>query len=168
MAAGFEVTAKSKSRKVGHSGPAPTFDRIRPLAGRIRIIESADKPGSVGDSHSSGISITTDLKQPTRIQCEPHLWIPIWPCSERGLPCHELLPVARCALTAPFHPYRPAEAGVGGLLSAALSVGSRLPGVTWRSALRSPDFPPPGASFTAETVMDAGLAATAWPTRRQD
>ncbi len=31
--------------------------------------------------------------------------IPIWSCSERGLPCHKLLPVARCALTAPFHPY---------------------------------------------------------------
>ena len=34
------------------------------------------------------------------------------------------------------------------LFSVALSVGSRLPGVTWHSALRSPDFPPP-ASDTA-------------------
>ena len=32
--------------------------------------------------------------------------VPIWPCSEWGLHCHELLPVARCALTAPFHPYQ--------------------------------------------------------------
>jgi len=30
---------------------------------------------------------------------------------------------------------------LGGLLSAALSVGSHLPGVTWHSALWSPDFP---------------------------
>ena len=30
---------------------------------------------------------------------------------------------------------------LGGLLSAALSVGSHPPGVTWRSALWSPDFP---------------------------
>ena len=30
----------------------------------------------------------------------------------------------------------------GGLLSVALSVGSRRPGVTWHSALWSPDFPP--------------------------
>jgi len=30
----------------------------------------------------------------------------------------------------------------GGLLSAALSVGSRPPGVTWHLALWSPDFPP--------------------------
>ena len=29
----------------------------------------------------------------------------------------------------------------GGIFSVALSVSSRLPGVTWRPALRSPDFP---------------------------
>jgi len=34
----------------------------------------------------------------------------------------------------------------GGFLSAALSVGSRRPGVTWHSALWSPDFPPPDVS----------------------
>ena len=52
--------------------------------------------------------------------------------------------VVRCALTAPFHPYRPSTEvdGVGGLLSAALSVGSHPPGVTWHPVLRSPDFPP--------------------------
>src|SRR5690606_34674494 len=57
---------------------------------------------------------------------------------------HRLLPAARCALTAPFHPCRrPVETGhVGGVLSVALSVGSRPPGVTWRPALWSPDFPP--------------------------
>ena len=31
--------------------------------------------------------------------------IPIWSCSEWGLPSPRLLPAARCALTAPFHPY---------------------------------------------------------------
>ncbi len=31
---------------------------------------------------------------------------PIWSCSEWGLPCRVVLPPARCALTAPFHPYR--------------------------------------------------------------
>jgi len=72
--------------------------------------------------------------------------IPIWPCSERGLPCHKLLPVARCALTAPFHPYLPpyripVKINEGGLLSAALSVRSRAPAVSRRSTLWSPDFP---------------------------
>ena len=44
----------------------------------------------------------------------------------------------------------PALARLGGLLSAALSVSSHFPGVTWRSALRSPDFPPPLRAATAE------------------
>ena len=35
------------------------------------------------------------------------------------------------------------SAGVGGIFSVALSVGSRPPGVTWHPALRGPDFPPP-------------------------
>jgi len=45
------------------------------------------------------------VKRPTRIHCEQQKRIPIWPCSEWGLHCHKLLPDARCALTAPFHPY---------------------------------------------------------------
>jgi len=40
-------------------------------------------------------------------------------------------PAARCALTAPFHPYpRAVAGGAGGLLSVALSLGSPPPGVT--------------------------------------
>jgi len=72
--------------------------------------ESADKPGSVVDSHSSRRYVTLALKQPTRTQRGPRRWVPIWSCSEWGLPCHVLLPAARCALTAPFHPYRPRKA----------------------------------------------------------
>ena len=68
--------------------------------------ELADKPGSVVDNHSSGMYVTVHLKRPTRIQRGPRRWIPIWSCSERGLPSPQLLPIARCALTAPFHPYR--------------------------------------------------------------
>ena len=68
---------------------------------------------------------------------------PIWPCSERGLPCRScyqdrgaLLP-HRFTLTSVDRGLR-----FGGLFSVALSVGSRPPGVTWRSTLWSPDFPP--------------------------
>jgi hypothetical protein len=112
--------------------------------------ESAYKPGSVENSHSSGTHVTVRLKQPTR----KHTWatrcclltgsdFPIWPCSRWGLPCRAMLPPTRCALTAPFHPYHEAVAGThGGLLSVALSVGSRPPGVTWHLARWSPDFPP--------------------------
>ncbi len=44
----------------------------------------------------------------------------------------------------------------GGLFSVALSVGSRPPGVTWHSALWSPDFPPDSAFQPYRTI--------AWPT----
>ena len=39
----------------------------------------------------------------------------------------------------------------GGLLSVALSVGSHPPGVTWRSALWSPDFPPRSTKTTSRS-----------------
>ena len=83
---------------------------------------AGNKPGSVIDNHSSGIAVTGYLKQPTREPVRNRRWAtpkrpywgrralpcsPIWSCSGRGLPCRKLLPVARCALTAPFHPYQP-------------------------------------------------------------
>ena len=74
-----------------------------------------------------------------------------------------LLPDSRCALTAPFHPCH--APGIlsntrpfGGLLSVALSVGSRRPGVTWHRALWSPDFP---RHRGGRTRCDD---ATVWPT----
>jgi len=107
--------------------------------------ESADKPGSVVDNHSSGyMSPCTSSNLPEN-SADHALRPPIWSCSEWGLPCHKRLPVARCALTAPFHPYPRLKTSAGGLFSAALSVGFHLPGVTWHSVLWSPDFPPQNA-----------------------
>jgi len=100
--------------------------------------EPADKPGSVVSNHSSGTVVTGGLKQPTRKHRGPRFCFPIWSCSGWGLPCRSVLPPARCALTAPFHPYQ----FPGGIFSVALSVGSRPPGITWHPALWSPDFPP--------------------------
>jgi len=73
---------------------------------RAKKKESACKPGSVENSHSSGTTVTSRLEQPTRMQRGPRHRIPIWPCFGWGLPCRQRLPVTRCALTAPFHPYR--------------------------------------------------------------
>jgi hypothetical protein len=90
---------------------------------------SSDLPGDTCGPHVQPIRRST--------ACPP-----IWSCSGRGLPCHRVLPPARCALTAPFHPYRRAAEAtcLGGLLSVALSVGSRPPGVTWRLALGARTF----------------------------
>ena len=101
--------------------------------------EPAGKPGSVVGNHSSGSAVTIALKRPTRKHRGPRLRFPTWSCSGWGLPSRSVLPPARCALTAPFHPYL---AKPGGILSVALSVSLRPPGVTWHPALRSPDFPP--------------------------
>ena len=49
--------------------------------------ESACKPGSVKDNHSSGMYVAIHLLRPTRGQCGQHYRPLIWPCSRRGLPC---------------------------------------------------------------------------------
>ena len=64
------------------------------------------KPGSVEGHHSSRRHVTIALKRPTQGQRGPRLCPSIWSCSRRGLPCRRMLPPTRCALTAPFHPYR--------------------------------------------------------------
>ncbi len=108
--------------------------------------EPACKPGSVENGHSSGICVTTYLKQPTRGPCGPHV------TDEPSAPLFGLAPggvyPATTVASGAVRSYRtisplPALAGLGGIFSAALSVGSRLPGVTWHPVLRSPDFPPP-------------------------
>ena len=76
-----------------------------------------------------------------------------------------LLPAIRCALTAPFQPYLFLlinKSAIGGLLSAALVVGSRRPGVTWHPAHWSPDFPP----LYLSTLRHNDKAAIVSSTRR--
>lgn len=121
--------------------------------------ESACKPGSVENSHSSRLQVTLQLKQSTREPRGPRVCSSIWSCSGWGLPCHfcyqlrgALLPHL-FTLTQPLnhlatiihYPYDLMALniqGLGGIFSAALSVGSRPPGVTWHPAQWSPDFPP--------------------------
>ncbi len=131
--------------------PRPPAHQPRSNGGRLpegpgsrrgEMGESACKPGSVVDSHSSGAHVAVRLERPTRERRGPRHCSPIWSCSGWGLPCRRVLPPARCALTAPFHPCRRPGGRFGGLFSVALSVGSRRPGVTWHPALWSPDFPP--------------------------
>ena len=58
-----------------------------------------------------------------------------------GFTLPHLLPSARCALTAPFHPYRKRRyifCGTGRQCTIAIT---HCPGVTWHSVLWSPDFP---------------------------
>jgi len=81
--------------------------------------------------------VTIHLKQPTREQRGPRHMLSYLVLLRVGFTLPLLLPAARCALTAPFHPYLKE----GGIFSVALAVDLRPPGVTWHPALRSPDFP---------------------------
>ena len=73
-----------------------------------------------------------------------HTIAPLFGFAPGGVCRPRMLPPARCALTAPFHPYliRTRRHGHRRCLSVALSVGSRRRGVTSHPALWSPDFPP--------------------------
>jgi len=98
-------------------------------------------------NHSSGTSVTTGLKQPTRKHLRARS------LQSNMLPYLVLLQVGftmpRSVTTRAVRSYRtisplPAtwKQAAGGIFSVALSVGSRPPGVTWHPARRSPDFPP--------------------------
>ena len=81
-----------------------------------------------------------------------------------------VLPQARCALTAPFHPYRfvpvLASGRRGGMFSVPLSFRLPCPGVTRRTALRSSDFPLAFAlRASARLARSASSAEPAWPQR---
>ena len=71
-----------------------------------------------------------------------------------------MLPPARCALTAPFHPYSPPRLAAlrrSGIFSVPLSFELPRPGVTRRTALRSSDFPP-----SAYALAGFGETAIIW------
>ncbi|TDQ83954.1 hypothetical protein A8950_0498 [Dongia mobilis] len=108
-----------------YSGCPPSLTRVRPL-----------------DGHSSGTFVAERLTRPTRgsarktpARLAPHVpsYLVLLPV---GFAVPLPLPVARCALTAPFHPC-PARKP-GGLLSVALSLGltpaGRYPAPFFRGA----------------------------------
>jgi hypothetical protein len=93
---------------------------------------------------------------------------PIWSCTGWGLQSIPGHPGTWCALTAPFHPYRPRREdfppAAGGMLSVALSFASPRLHVMEHPALRCSDFPPgrscgPAIVWTTSTafVLPFGL-----------
>src|SRR5919109_567799 len=114
---------------------------------------------------SSSLPAAVPSSSRTRDRCGPHLAAYL-ALLRLGVAVPPLLPAARWALTPPFHPYRPtpSRGPDGGLLSVALSVAFRRPGVTWQSALWSSDFPritlagAPRPSRSASVLNIAGTA----------
>ncbi len=98
-----------------------------------------------GDDHLSGTIVTDRLKQPTRgstVRAAPRRLFGLAPTGGYRAPQLSLRAVGSYPTVSPLPVSRRT---IGGLLSVALSVASRRPGVTWRSALWSSDFPRPPA-----------------------
>lgn len=148
-----------------------------PCAGQQRLpggnkVESADKPGSVVGNHSSGPHVAMRLKQPTRGRRGPRHGPPIRSCSRWGLPCRSVarLAVRSCRTVSPLPRMAlasPPAPPFGGLLSVALSVGSRRPGVTWHLALWSPDFPRCPCGHRGCLADSAGESSSTSPSLRE-
>ena len=139
-------------RAFGPSAPPPRKGARRPCRGLRRDCsgESACKPGSVPPQNEAAATIHLGHASPhvsrdlpgNAAQAAPAEGIggsPIRSCSGWGLPCRR-----HCCRRGALLPHLftlTSRRTRGGIFSAALSVGSRLPGVTWHPALRSPDFP---------------------------
>ena len=121
------------------------------------------------DDHSSSPSIADGVQQPTRrLQAGRPRTSPYLVLLRVGFCLPRLLPDARCALTAPFHPYPPQpEARIGRGRRRAVyflchwSVGSPRPGITRHTALWSSDFPLPSAlRLASRRRSDNGVTVT--------
>ena len=136
------------------------------------VLQTARKPNSVLDDHSSRRRITAALEQPTRrfrlafglapsgisppgrtgpirlCRLERSGEVPAYLVLLRvGFTMPRLLPAARCALTAPFHPY-PRSLALAEAVSFLLHwpsgcLEASVPDVIRHTALRSSDFPLP-------------------------
>ena len=128
----------------------------------------ACKPGSVpqcwGDDYSSRPAVARALMQPTRTAhwkcciCRPYsVLLPV------GFTLPPLLPDARCALTAPFHPYPLTlshERAVCFLWHCPWGHPRRaLPGTVFPW---SPDFPLPCPKYRARQQPSGHLAKATW------
>ncbi len=148
-------TSRVKPRQLGN-----------PPAGRACQEDGRHKPSSVSRLGRRAGSSVWDPDRSGPQAAYPGLerdgpsLVPYLALLRMGFAMRPLLPAARCALTAPFHPCLcPVGRAIGGLLSAALSVTSRCPGVTRHPALWSSDFPPRGESggFPAATPRPVPL-----------
>jgi len=109
LGAGLARAARILAQRPAGRQQAPDIERPEvgkqePAISRVlsRTIIHLRQPSPAAWSNLPGSPLGTGG---TLARCSP-----IWSCSGRGLPCRVLLPVARCALTAPFHPYRLAPA----------------------------------------------------------
>ena len=134
----------------------------------VEKLELADKPGSVLGNHSSRPAIAHWLQQHTRSQRGPRRTRSylVLLRVEFTLPHTVASGAVRSYRTLSPLPVSLTDHGhLGGLLSAALVVGLRRPGVTWHPAHWSPDFPPLYPYTFSLHLRYHDKAAIVWSTR---
>ena len=168
-----EVSAGRKSRAFSgrnrrHS-PRKRRRRLSPNQGGSRPVSRVLSRATI----PLRTRVTTGLVRPTRKRAR--IDAASTACAVSAASLFGLAPSGVCRAVVCYHrrgallPHRFTLAGVasaktrrlGGLLSVALSVGSRPPGVTWHFIRRSPDFPPlPPASPEGAAIARPTPAAT--------
>ena len=109
------------------------------------IVREANKPSSVPLARGGSFLCERRLRRrqaayPGFRRSGP-LLTPVWPCSRWGLPCRSRYRSRGALLPHRFTLACAPERAIGGLLSVALSIASRRPGITRHPALWSSDFP---------------------------
>ncbi len=102
-----------------------------------------------------------------RVGRAAHLPLPYLVLLRMGFAVPPPSPAARCALTAPFHPYRSFRRTPGGLFSVALSVASPRLAVSEHAARGSSDFPLPEGSDRLDLSVPTTIVR-AYALRRPD
>ena len=95
-----------ESQPVAQRPDQPFIDTVARQTGRNKkLSKPACKPGSVEDNHSSGDPVTRGPRatNPKAMRATP--WLSYLVLLRAGFTLPLMLPPARCALTAPFHPY---------------------------------------------------------------
>ena len=115
-------------------------------------------PGEPGGDHSSGTTVAGGLLHATRPHSADYGHTPkrVEDCLRLhavGFAVPRLSPVGRCALTAPFHPYRPKPA-VYSLWHFPLPDDHGPVGVTHHRVLPCSDFPPPASRRRPSALRD--------------
>jgi len=90
-------------RSPGAVDPGMGKRRSRPIS---RVLSGATIHLGPASPRTSSDLPKSPGGQPVPRTPKRHGYSSIWSCSRWGLPCRGVLPPARCALTAPFHPYR--------------------------------------------------------------
>ena len=110
-----------------------------------RAVGRRNKPSSVPLARGGSFLWGHRLRRPQAaypgLEWSGPLLAPVWPCSRWGLPCRSRYRSRGALLPHRFTLACAPERAIGGLLSVALSIASRRPGITRHPALWSSDFP---------------------------